>query len=62
MSDAMAFFEKYYAPANLVTAIVGGVKAKEIIPVIDKYFGRIPARPKPEPLRTIEPAGRSPRR
>jgi predicted Zn-dependent peptidase len=38
-----------------VTAIVGGIKAKEIIPVIDTYFGRIPARPKPEPLRTIEP-------
>jgi predicted Zn-dependent peptidase len=57
MSDSMAFFEKYYAPANLVTAIVGGIKAKEIIPVIDKYFGRIAARPKPEPLRTIEPAG-----
>ena len=24
MSDSMAFFDKYYAPANLVTAIVGG--------------------------------------
>ena len=57
MSDSMAFFDKYYAPANLVTSIVGGIKAKEIIPVIDKYFGRIPARPKPETLRTIEPAG-----
>jgi predicted Zn-dependent peptidase len=55
MSDSLAFFEKYYGPSNLVTAIVGGIKAKEIIPVIDKYFGRIPARPKPEPLRTIEP-------
>jgi len=57
MSDSKAFFDKYYAPANLVTAIVGGIKAKEIIPVIDKYFGRIPARPKPDPLRTIEPPG-----
>jgi predicted Zn-dependent peptidase len=57
MSDSKAFFDKYYGPSNLVTAIVGGVKAKEIIPIIDKYFGRIPARPKPEPLRTIEPAG-----
>ena len=57
MSDSMAFFDKYYAPANLVTAIVGGIKAKEIIPVIDKYFGRIAARPKPEALRTIEPPG-----
>jgi predicted Zn-dependent peptidase len=55
MTDARAFFDQYYGTANLVTAIVGGIKAKEIIPVIDKYFGRIPARPKPEPLRTEEP-------
>ncbi len=40
-----------------MTAIVGGIKAKEIIPVIDKSLGRIPARPKPDPLRTIEPPG-----
>jgi len=57
MGDSMAFFDKYYAPANLVTAIVGGIKAKDVIPVIDKYFGRIAARPKPEALRTIEPVG-----
>lgn len=55
MTDAQAFFERYYGPSNLVTAIVGGIKAKEIIPIIDKYFGRIPARPKPQPLRTHEP-------
>ena len=55
MTDAKAFFDEYYGPANLVTTIVGGVKAQEIIPVIEKYFGRIPARPKPEPIRTIEP-------
>jgi predicted Zn-dependent peptidase len=55
MTDAKAFFDQYYGPANLVTTIVGGIKAQEIIPVIEKYFGRIPARPKPEPIRTIEP-------
>jgi predicted Zn-dependent peptidase len=54
-TDALKFFNEQYSPANLVTAIVGGIKAKDIIPIIDKYFGRIPARPKPEPLRTIEP-------
>jgi predicted Zn-dependent peptidase len=31
------------------------VKAAEAMPVIEKYFGRIPARPAPEPLRTQEP-------
>jgi predicted Zn-dependent peptidase len=55
ITDAQAFFDRYYGPSNLVTAIVGGIKAKELIPVIDRYFGRIPARPKPEPLRTVEP-------
>jgi predicted Zn-dependent peptidase len=55
MTDARAFFDQYYGSANLVTAIVGGIKAKEIIPIIDKYFGRIAKRPKPEPLRSVEP-------
>jgi predicted Zn-dependent peptidase len=55
ITDAQAFFDKYYTPSNLVTAIVGGIKAQEIIPIIDKYFDRIPTRPRPEPLRTVEP-------
>jgi predicted Zn-dependent peptidase len=55
-TDAEAFFQTYYVPSNLVTAIVGNVKAAEVIPLLDKYFGRIPARPAPPPLRTVEPA------
>ena len=55
MTDADAFFRKYYVPANMVTAIVGNVKAAEIIPVLDKYFGRLPKGEKPAPLRTLEP-------
>jgi predicted Zn-dependent peptidase len=55
LTDAEAFAKKYYVPENMVTAIVGNMKAKELIPIIDKYFGRVPAGPKPEPLRTVEP-------
>jgi len=55
ITDAKAFFEKYYVPSNLVTAIVGDVDPETLIPLLDKYFGRIPARPAPEPVRTIEP-------
>jgi predicted Zn-dependent peptidase len=55
MTDAEAFFRTYYAPANLVTAVVGNVKAAEVVPILEKYFGRIPARPAPLPLRTVEP-------
>jgi predicted Zn-dependent peptidase len=36
--------------------VVGGIKASEVIPIIEKYFERIPGRPKPEPIRTTEPA------
>jgi len=53
--DAVAFFEKYYVPSSMVIAIVGDVKADEVIPIVDKYFGRLPARPAPGPLRTVEP-------
>lgn len=55
MTDAEKFFRTYYVPANMVTAIVGNVKAAEIIPIIDRYFGRLPKGEKPAPLRTIEP-------
>ena len=55
MTDAEQFFREYYVPANMVTAIVGNVKAAEIIPILDKYFGRLPKGPRPAPLRTIEP-------
>ncbi len=55
MSDAERFFRQYYVPANMVTAIVGNVKAAEIIPILEKYFGRLPKGDKPAPLRTLEP-------
>ena len=54
-TDAAAFYKKYYVPANMVTAIVGDVKAAEVMPVIEKYFGRLPKGPAPEPLRSVEP-------
>lgn len=54
-TDALNFFYKYYVPANMVVAVVGDVKASEAMPIIEKYFGRLPAAPSPEPLRTVEP-------
>jgi predicted Zn-dependent peptidase len=55
LTDAEEFFRTNYAPSNLVTAIAGDIKAQEVIPILEKYFGRIPARPGPPPLRTVEP-------
>lgn len=54
-SDALKFWEVYYVPANKCIAVAGDVKASEVLPVIESYFGRLPKGPKPPPLTTIEP-------
>ncbi len=54
-TEADAFHKKYYVPANIVIAVVGDVKASETMPVLEKYFGPIPAGSKPEAMTTIEP-------
>jgi predicted Zn-dependent peptidase len=53
--DADLFRRTYYVPSNMTIAIVGDVKADEIKPILDKYFGRLPASPAPPTLRTEEP-------
>ncbi len=60
-TDAQEFFARYYVPANMVVAVVGDVTPAQVLPVIEKYFGRLPKRPKPEPLRTSEPEQQSER-
>jgi predicted Zn-dependent peptidase len=54
-TDAAAFFKKNYVPANMVIVLVGDLKAAEVMPIVEKYFGRLPKAPAPDPLRTIEP-------
>ncbi len=59
--EAQAFYRKYYVPANMVVTLVGDVKASEVLPIVEKYLGRIPSGPKPESLRTVEPPQNSER-
>jgi predicted Zn-dependent peptidase len=54
-TDAEQFFNKYYVASNMVVAIVGDVKTAEVLPIVEKYFGRLPKRPQPELLATVEP-------
>jgi predicted Zn-dependent peptidase len=54
-TDAAAFYKKFYVPANIVVAVVGDVKAAETMPLLEKYFGRLPKGPLPDPNRTVEP-------
>ncbi len=60
--EAKAFFEKYYSPANLVVAIVGDVDPKEVKKLAEQYWERIPYRPAPERIATVEPEQNGERR
>lgn len=53
--DAKDFYAKHYVPSNMAVAMVGDIDAKKSMPMLRKYFGRLPAGPKPGPVRTIEP-------
>ena len=61
-TDAQAFFDKYYVPSNMVVAVAGDIKAEQAMPILEKYFGRLPARPRPDEATTQEPPQNSERR
>ena len=54
-TEATAFHEKYYVPSNIVIAVAGDIKAAQAMPVLERYFSKIPPGPKPEPMTTVEP-------
>jgi predicted Zn-dependent peptidase len=61
-TDAQNFFDTYYVPADMVIAVAGDVHAAQAMPILEKYFGRLPARPKPDESTTVEPPQNSERR
>jgi predicted Zn-dependent peptidase len=61
-TDAKNFFDKYYIPSNMVVTVVGDVKASEALPIIEKYFNRLPSHPQPDERTTDEPPQNSERR
>lgn len=48
VEDARAFHQRYYVPSNMVGVIVGDVTAAEARAVVERAFGRFPARPAPK--------------
>ena len=60
-TDALEFYRRYYVPSNMVVTVVGDVKTSELVALAETYFGRLPAAPRPEPLRISEPPQRAER-
>jgi predicted Zn-dependent peptidase len=61
-TDAKKFFNEYYVAANMVVAVAGDVKAAQIMPILEKYFSRLPMSHKPDETTTIEPPQNSERK
>src|SRR5579863_7014978 len=61
-SDAQRFFDTYYIPSNMVVAVSGDIKASEAMPILEKYFSRLPSHPHPDEATTTEPSQNSERR
>lgn len=55
LPEAVAFYKKYYVPANITIGIAGDVSPEECKRLAEKYFSLIPAGPVPSGPRTIEP-------
>ncbi|MCR4439126.1 MAG: pitrilysin family protein [bacterium] len=53
--DMIEYNRRYYVPNNAVAVYVGDINPQGIIALAEKYFGRIPRGPDPEPVRTTEP-------
>lgn len=60
-TDAQKFFDRYYIPSNMVVTVVGDVRAASAMPIIEKYFSRIPSHEKPDERTTTEPPQNSER-
>ncbi|HEX8892780.1 MAG TPA: pitrilysin family protein, partial [Terriglobales bacterium] len=54
-TDALNFFHQYYLPSNMVIALVGDLDPDQVMPIVERYFGQIPTKPKPTELTTVEP-------
>ena len=61
-TDAANFFHRYYIPSNMVVVAVGDVDPATAMPIIEKYFSRIPSRDQPDERTTTEPPQNSERR
>lgn len=62
-AETERFFREYYVPANAVVAIVGDIDPPEVIALVERTFGKIPAMESP-PHRVVteEPPQRGERR
>lgn len=55
VEDLKSFFLRWYGPNNATLTIGGDVNPKEVVKLVEKYFGVIPSGPEVEPLKLDAP-------
>ncbi|MBT8205746.1 MAG: insulinase family protein [Eudoraea sp.] len=55
VNDLKKFFLRWYGPNNATLTVGGDVNPKEVIKMVEKYFGVIPAGPEVTPLKLDAP-------
>jgi predicted Zn-dependent peptidase len=56
LAQAKEYFATYYAPNNITGVLAGDLRAAEVKPLLERYFGRIPrGTVEPPPVVTLEP-------
>jgi zinc protease len=46
-ADFLEFHKKHFIPKNTILAVVGDIRAGEVMPDIEKHFGSLPRQPQP---------------
>ncbi len=49
------FRKQYYVPGNMVISLVGDINPEQDLPLLERYFGRLPVGPMPERPHAVEP-------
>ncbi len=61
-ADCEGFFRTYYAPNNAAIYVVGDLDERATLALIERYYGDVPAGPRPAPVPPGEPVQRGERR
>ncbi len=61
-TEAEKFYKIYYTPGNITIGIAGDVNPAEAKRLATRYFGRLPRKPLPPVIRTVEPKQEGERR
>jgi predicted Zn-dependent peptidase len=62
IDDIRKFFRDHYVPSRMTITVVGMQDTDRTFEVIDRYFGRLEARPAPPPVTVVEPPQNGERR